>query len=326
MGSSICISRLRLRLGLVRRPDFFIVGQGKSGTTALYEMLRQHPQIYMSAQKEPSFFSSDLRRSMPGRPLPTLEEYLSLFTEAGPEQQAGEASTDYIWSPGAAQRIREFQPAAKIIVFLREPASFVASLHLELLKQRFESEPDLRKALALESVRRNGHKIPKAAPRPTALLYSDRARYVEQLRRYYDVFPSDQILVLIYEDFRADNEKTLGEILAFLGVDDELRLAPVRANPTLRVRSPKLHSTLHSLQMGETRASRVAKEATKMILPSGLRRQALTSVRRKLFDTTPQVPDEEVLRELRERFRPEVVATSEYLGRDLVQFWGYDRP
>src|SRR6266487_3409418 len=85
-----------------RIPDFFIVGHAKSGTTALYEMLRRHPQIYMPDFKEPWFFATDMRpRFMPARAgaLPqTLEEYMSLFAGARPDQRAGEASASYLWS------------------------------------------------------------------------------------------------------------------------------------------------------------------------------------------------------------------------------------
>src|ERR1700689_532587 len=103
----------------LRTPDFFIVGHAKSGTTALYEMLRPHPQIYMSPAKEPWFFATDMRpRFQPrraGRGPQTLEEYLALFAGATPQQLAGEASSSYLWSQTAAGRIVEVQPEAKII-------------------------------------------------------------------------------------------------------------------------------------------------------------------------------------------------------------------
>ena len=86
-------------------PDFFIVGHEKCGTTALYKMLRQHPQVFMPEHKEPRFFSWDLRHSppKPGAELPdTLERYLELFAPAAAGQLVGEASPQYIRSPGAA--------------------------------------------------------------------------------------------------------------------------------------------------------------------------------------------------------------------------------
>src|ERR1700719_3931211 len=93
------------RSGRRRIPDFFIVGQHKSGTTALYEMLRRHPQIYMPDLKEPRFFASDLRSLLQANgALPqTFEDYLSLFDAATVGQRAGEASPSYLRSSVAAK-------------------------------------------------------------------------------------------------------------------------------------------------------------------------------------------------------------------------------
>ena len=99
-----------------RVPDFFIVGHAKSGTTALYEMLRQHPQIYMPDHKEPWFFArsnphpqTNGERSIAftGKRMETMEDYLALFRDVSPDQIVGEASTSYLWSTTAASRIAE---------------------------------------------------------------------------------------------------------------------------------------------------------------------------------------------------------------------------
>src|ERR1700730_10200553 len=120
-----------------RVPDFFIVGHHKCGTTALYEMLRRHPQIYMPELKEPRFFASDLRALLgtaPGGLPQTYEEYLALFDPAEPQQRVGEASPSYLRSSVAAGAIAEVAPAARSTAILREPASFVRSLHLQLMQ------------------------------------------------------------------------------------------------------------------------------------------------------------------------------------------------
>src|SRR6185437_10981883 len=99
-----------------RLPDFFIIGQPKSGTTALYEMLSAHPQIFMPASKEPWFFASELHVRTPPRPEGTprtLQEYASLFAAAAPDQRVGEASPQYLWSRTAAAAIAAVQPRAQ---------------------------------------------------------------------------------------------------------------------------------------------------------------------------------------------------------------------
>jgi hypothetical protein len=312
-----------------RLPDFFIVGHAKCGTTALYEMLRRHPQIYMPALKEPAYFATDLRsrfqRPSSG-PLPhTLEEYRALFTAAGPRQRIGEASSSYIMSHTAADNIAQLQPAARMIVILREPASLLRSLHLQLLQNHIETQKDLRKALALEPLRRQGKRIPRRSPRPQALMYSERVRYVEQLRRYHERFSPERVLVLIYDDFRCENEATVRGVLRFLEVDDTLPVAVTDANPTVRMRSQRLDDLVHAVSVGRGPLSRAVRSSIKALTSTELRGAALRAARRRAVFGEPQPPDEALMLELRRRFKPEVMALSEYLDRDLVSLWGYDR-
>jgi hypothetical protein len=302
-------------------PDFFIVGHAKSGTTALYEMLRRHPQIYMPDLKETLFFALERPRSEPSNTHPdTLEEYLSLFDAAKPEQRAGEASPGYLRSRVAAKRIAELRPDARIIAILREPASFLRSLHLELLQDNMETEKDLRKAIALEGVKRQEE---GDVPIPALRYSAEHVQYVEQLRRYHAVFPPEQVLVLIYEDYRADNEGTVRRVLHFLDVDDTRPIEPTEANPTVRVRSPRAYALMRSLYLGEGPAAQSAKAVIKALTPQKMRHDVLALHRRLLWGK-PNPPDEELMLQLRRDFRGEVVALSEYLGRDLVTFWGYD--
>jgi Sulfotransferase domain len=314
------------RTGL-RVPDFFIVGHAKSGTTALYEMLRQHPQIFMPASKEPWFFADELLERTPPRPggtPDTLESYSAWFADARPDQRAGEASALYLWSRTAAGRIARARPDARIIAILREPASFLRSLHLQFVQTYVETEKDLGKALALEQPRRRGEQVPRHTYWPQALLYSEHVRYVAQLRRYREVFPAEQLLVLIYDDFRVDNETTVRRVLRFLDVDDSLAIDALQANPTVRVRSQRLNELVHGLSVGHGPLSRRAKVGVKALTPRRLRRSALEATQRRLVFADPDPPDEQLMRELRRRFRGEVVALSEFLDRDLVTLWGYD--
>jgi hypothetical protein len=310
-----------------RIPDFFIVGQPKSGTTALYEMLRRHPQIHMPV-KEPWFFSPELRsrfqpEGSPGKPA-TLGGYLALFDAAMPGQLVGEASTSYLRSVTAARRIAELQPSARIIAILREPASLLRSLHLQCVQDHIETEKDFGKAIALEGVRRQGREIPSDCARPDALLYSEQVRYVEQLRRYDAMFPAEQVLVLIYDDFRLDNEATVRRVLRFLGVDDAAPIAVREANPTVRLRSHRLDNLVHAVSVGRDPVALAVKAGIKALTPRRLRRGALQATQRRVVYGKLRPADESLMHELRVRFRGEVVALTEYLDRDLVTLWGYE--
>jgi Sulfotransferase family len=310
-----------------RLPDFFIVGNPKSGTTALYEMLRLHPGIYMPECKEPWFFAQELHERTPPRPEGTpesLEQYVQLFADAAPEQRAGEATALYLWSRTAAAAIAQVRPDARIIAILREPASFLASLHLQFVQTYIETEGNFRRAIALEEARRGGREIPRYTYWPQALLYSEHVRYVEQLRRFHAVFPAEQVLVLIYDDFLKDNEATVREVLRFLDADDQHAIDTVRANPSFRARSQRAHELLHAMSVGRGPLSRALRGGVKAVTPQKLRRDTVAAIRQRVINTQPEPVDEQFMLELRRRFAPEVAAVSEYLGRDLVRLWAYD--
>jgi Sulfotransferase family len=313
-------------------PDFFIVGHPKCGTTALYEMLKAHPQIYMPECKEPRFYAPDLRvRFLRGalergeRPtIPqTLDEYLSLFKSATLEQCVGEASPSYLMSSLAAELIARAQPRARIVAILREPVAFLRSLQLELVQNHIESERDFAAAMANEQL--GPLNVGSSDYAPPIRRYSDRIRYVEQLTRYHAAFPAEQVLVLIYDDFKRDNRGAIGRVLRFLEVDDNVALEPVKANPSVHVRSVWLDRMVQGLYAGRGPLARTSRKALRATIPSRLRGEGLQTLRRRLLYGSPQPADEAFARELRVRFKDEVVALSEYLGRDLVEEWGYDR-
>ncbi|HEX3692386.1 MAG TPA: sulfotransferase [Solirubrobacteraceae bacterium] len=311
-----------------RVPDFFLVGHPKCGTSALYETLRRHPQIHMPALKEPSFLAPDqprrVQRAVAGALPQTLEQYLALFAPASPDQLAGEASSAYLVSHLAAQRIAALNPRARAIAVLREPASLLRSLHLQLLQDRVEDVADLRRALALEPERRQGRRIPPGSPRPEALLYSERVRFVEQLRRFECALGRDRLLVLVYDDFRADNVGVVRDVLGFLGLAGFV-FAPAEVNRSVRVRSRRVEDVLHAVSVGGGPVSGVVRRSVKALSSRRVRRGAMRVVRRRMVVAEPPPVDESLTLELRRRFRGEVEAVSEYLGRDLVGEWGYDR-
>jgi hypothetical protein len=300
-------------------PDFFIIGHHKSGTTALYEMLRRHPDIFMPDLKEPRFFASDLRSltSVPvASTLPrTFDEYLALFEDALPGQRAGEASPSYLRSSTAAAEIAAVQPSARCIAILREPASFVRSLHLQLVQEHVETETELRKAVEHEEIIRDGRRV---------LRYSDHIHYVEQLKRFHAAFGREQVLVLIYDDFRSDNEATVRKVLRFLGVDDSAPIEVLEANPTVSMRSVRLDGLLRVLYGERSAASRAVKRTVRALTPARLRSGAMRTLRRRVAYGTPDPVDGRLMAELRVRYAHEVRALSEYLDRDLVALWGYD--
>jgi signal recognition particle subunit SEC65 len=315
-----------------RLPDFFIVGHEKCGTSALDLMLKRHPQIFLPDTKEQKFFVPELRagrgarkQSDRGRPH-TFDGYLAVFAAASAQQCIGEASPQYLRSRSAANRIAAVQPAAKIIAILREPTSFLRSFHIQATQNHNESQRDFRKAIALEPLRREGRRIPRRCRVPQTLFYSEHVRYVDQLRRFHAVFPPDQVLVLIYEDFRRDNRATVREVLRFLEVDDTFPVETVETKPRNAVRSMRLHEVRRAIRRAglNPAAEGGVSRTIDALAPRRLRSDALAAMFRRAAYAAPRPPDEGLMLELRGRFKPEVVALSDYLGRDLVTFWGYE--
>jgi hypothetical protein len=312
-----------------RIPDFFVAGHTKCGTTAMYAMLRRHPQIYMPSLKEPRWFASDLR--FPGPPGPanrlpqSYEEYLALFAQAPPDRLVGEASPMYLWSREAAANIAAVQPRARVVAILREPASFLHSLHNHWVLHHIEAERDLRTAISLEPERREGRQVPRPSYWPQALLYSDQVRYVEQLRRYEAVLGREQLLVLIYDDYRRDNDATVRRVLRFLEVDDQAPVHVMEANTTSkRLRARRLDAMGRLLYTGRGPVARATRTGLRALMSERVRTEVLPRLRRRMVYGEAGKLDERLASELRRRFKGEVVALSEYLDRDLVAEWGYD--
>lgn len=307
------------------RPNFFIVGKPKSGSTALHQMLAEHPGIYMSARKEPHHFhlehmESGLRRKRGynGLPFRDRNNYLQLFSASGDAKVVGESSTGYLYSRSAAREIAAFNPGARILMCFREPVEFLYSFHSQLLRSANESEPDFEAALALEDDRKRGKAVPSTATYPENLFYSEHIKYLDQAARFFECFPSEQIKVLIYEDFRDDNPGVYQSVLEFLDVDPSFVPTFDDSNPTRQLRYPRLTRWL--IFFGEKSPYAVSRWVPAQILEPG--RRTLRTLLQKKGPLTPLQPD--LIVTLRNRFRPEVVRLAEFLGVDLCSKWGYD--
>lgn len=289
-----------------RIPDFFLVGAPKSGTTSMYEYLRAHPRIYMP-RKEIHHFGSDLAGL---GYVDSREAYLELFAGARDDQLIGDASVYYLYSSEAAAEIYEANPAAGIIAMLRNPIEMIPSLHAH--RRRLQAEPiaDLEEALGAEAARSEGRRLPKGFPAPHRLLYRRVASYSEQLQRYFELFGTDRVLVLLFDDFTDDVRAAYEKTLDFLGVPSDHRDDFVVHNPGMTVRVGWLQ---HSLVAWRRRTKPV-----RNVVPARVRHGVSGFVTR--LNTRPKprstlAPN--LLDDLRDDFRDEVGKLSALIGRDL---------
>ncbi|HZD26112.1 MAG TPA: sulfotransferase [Alphaproteobacteria bacterium] len=203
------------------RPNLFVVGAPKCGTTSLCDYLRQHPDIFISAPKEPLFFCTDQVHEEPWRVSDPLR-YLELFEPGAGQSWRGEGSVWYLTSEAAAQRIGEVSPDARIIIMLRNPVDMAASLHAQFVFSGNETIADFAEAYAAQEARALGRRMPRRAHAPAGLMYRDVGRYAAHVERYHRRFPPDQVKVLIFEEFVADLATGYRAVLEFLGVDPDI--------------------------------------------------------------------------------------------------------
>jgi hypothetical protein len=222
-----------------RLPNFFIVGTGKAGTTSLHRYLQQHPQIYMSPVKEPSYFASEIRgqalgkafqkhvrrRSLDlpqqlkdGRPVKPLgwlvsdwDDYLRLFQHTAGEIAIGEASAGYLWSETAAANIHARIPHARIVMVLRDPAERAFSQYLH----------QLAVGLTRSTFREHIETCARGGPRELGIYYPflEIGMYSAQVKRYLDLFPRERIRIYWFEEAWSQPARLLADLFEFLEVD-----------------------------------------------------------------------------------------------------------
>lgn len=224
-------------------PNLFIVGAAKSGTSSLWQYLGQNTKVYMPEDelyKEPAFFSH--RAEHRG-----MDWYLNLFAAAGKEHTfVGEASTAYLTDPSSAKRIHDFNPEAKIIIMLRNPADRAYSLYNWMVQDGYEFAGSFEEALKLEE-ERAGKSIPNwyEPEYYWNYLYFRSGLYAEQVRRYLDYF-GENVLVVKFEDFKNSTAMEYQRICDFLGI----KANPVSKtifNPSRKIISAKIQFTLRKI-------------------------------------------------------------------------------
>jgi hypothetical protein len=281
-------------------PNFLVIGAAKCGTTALYHYLAQHPDIYMSPNKEPLFLAydradpdfSDKQRGG----VSTLAEYEALFDGVSTEKAIGEASTLYIYSPLAIEGIKRYVPDAKLIALLRNPADRAFSSFLQIVAMGTEPLTDFADALEAEAGR--------LTTRTTLTHYRNGGYYYRQLKPYYDAFGPEQIRVYLHDDLVAEPLAVLQDIFRFLDVEDSYV-------PDFSIR--------HNVAIARAPRNSLARFLRKPDVIRPVRRVVPASLRRRLVGvlyTAPPFPIE-IRRQLLEDFREDILQLEGLIGRDL---------
>jgi len=312
-------------------PNFFIVGAPKAATDELYYQLDQHPQIYMSPLKEPCFFSSEVRIEHFDKNLQTrtrrageslrryldegvsskrfggiitcLQDYERLFFRVRDEQAVGEGSVCYLWSTSAASAIASLIPSARIIIVLMDPAERAFHQYLKSLADRNVTHSfRTHLELALRD------------KRETLNIYHPFlafGQYAEQVRRYLEYFPREQVHISLYEDKEANPTAWFRSILHFVGVDDSFVPDP------LEVPSPP--HLMRQRWLESTKLRNLASSVRKLLSAASQSR-----IRRLLYqreDELTMLPEDRAV--LVKFYEKDILELQQILSRDLSAWLQY---
>ena len=291
-------------------PTFLLLGAMKAGTTALYTALDQHPDVFMSRVKEPNFFAfaedePNFQAPIDQRPegvnhtsITDLDRYQELFAGATDEAARGEASHWYLYHPDAPANIERYVPEARLVAMLRNPVERAYSEFLHFVRDQDEPLTDFAATLDAEEERIANH---WALGR-----YVDRGCYDEQLERYLNRFPREQIRVYLFDDFVDDPAAIRQDLFRFIGVDSSFEPDDRRVNASGIPQSRWLHALLT--------AAAPVREAVVPLLPD-----ALVDWVNDLKNRNLEKPsmDPAVRARLIDTFRPHVRRLEDLLDRDL---------
>ncbi len=284
------------------KPNLFVLGAPKCGTTSLVSWLGQHPEIFVSPKKEPHFFYTPHRR----KPI-SQARYHDYFKGAtGAHRYLAEASVWYLFSRQAAPRILAYNPKARFIVCLRNPVDMFPSLHAQQVFAGLEGEKDMEKAWNLSDARLAGgfrgiRKI-KGRGDPTHMAYQHSCLLGQQVQTLLGQVPRRQIKFLLIEDMRDNAAGTLRGICDFLSIEDRSRSTDfVVLNTAQKPRSRKINKRLEWLERNR-------------LLP----RSALDALFRANAGTAEKPKLREAFKtELRDHFRHDTQLLQDLIDRDL---------
>lgn len=296
------------------RPDFFIVGAPKSGTTSFAAWLRQHPDVFIP-RRELHYFGRDLDLR---RDILALDDYLAHFAGGQDAKCMGDKSVSYLYSRRAPQEIKEFNRRAQILVLLRNPVDMLYSLHAHLVREGAENIHEFADAWRAESDRRQGRNMPENSPARAFLFYRTMGSYFEPVSRFMNVF-NDRMKVYVFEHLINDPSPIYKDCLKFLQVDPSVDVEFSHENKGRIVRNQFVHGVLVRILR---RPPKTVRRLARYMIPWSIREGLRTTPIQATLAKGKRPPlDPEIEEEVRMELRDDVVRLSELLGTDLEELW-----
>ncbi len=299
----------------IRKPDFFIVGAPRCGTTSLQYYLLQHPKICMP-EKEINFWGDDLKfkKEM------TLQEYLGLFSQCGPSQVVGEKSVWYLYSVKASEEIKEFNPNAKIVIVLRNPLNLIKSLHNYFYIRGDETVASLEEAISIPPEKRRSY----FSTYPIECFdYLKVAKFYIQVKRYLERFSS--VKVIIFEELIKSPYETLRDVFEFLGVNPEVaeQIDFSAQNVSKSIKSKVIRDFLLKYRV----APFWIRGVIKVLLPNQKLRAWLSNwLQDKVAFKNSNIKNfmsDSLKKKLQNELRKDVLKLSDLINKNLIELWGF---
>lgn len=295
---------------LKNSPNFFIIGAAKAGTTSLYDMLNQHPQVYFPFVKEPAYFCDDEYYAKGN------DWYLNNFFRQVEKQPArGEATSRYLFFGNkVAPRIYTFPQVQtpKFISIFRDPAKLVYSFYWNSIREGHETlafsdalQAEAGRMLSMQNQLENRGQI--------LFAYSRIAQYARQISHFLEIFPRENFLFLLTEDL-PNNPTLISSLQSFLGLDDYSKsIQPVNSNQVALPKNRNLHSWLRNRSW--------IKEIIKPLIPFSIRYKLKTSaLEHNLQNFTPPEMDPEIANSLRVHYSEDTRRLQDIIQRDLSKW------
>lgn len=296
------------------KPNLFIVGAPKSGTSSMEYYLKQHPDIYFSPRKETHFFSRDYKAPLY---ITNQNEYKILFETANNYKIIGESSVYYLYSKSAPDLIKKYNPNSKIIIMLRNPIEMTHSLHSQLIYSGVENISDFEKALNEEENRKKHHiNMTKNKFSFNHMFYSDIANYLPNVKRYYSVFGEENVHTIIFDKLKSDVKKVYKEALDFLNITNNYV-------PNYKIVNPNQVTRSHLLRKIILYPGSKTSKTIKTIIPSSKLRILIKSFLSKInTENKSRLPIKDKFRcELETKFLSNLDNLSDLIKQDL-SCWG----
>jgi len=295
---------------MARSPNFFLVGAARSGTTSMWEYLKQHPDIYLPARKELHFFSYKhlaTHAEGPGDKVhiktlcSNMDDYIANYADVGNKRIVGEVSPSYLYYHEAGQRILDTLGVVKIVTILRNPIEKAFSQYSHLRRENRETLM-FPEALKSEAKRRR-------AGWSDLWRYAESSLYTDKLEHYISLFGADNVKVLLFDDLVNDPNGLLRTIFSFLDVDSNVGVnSGMVYNRSGRSRSKFISNFLHHPNIFKTYAKKIISESVRI------------KIRMKMLDLNTAEKyeiDQESKRRLKQYFQNDVARLESLLGRKL---------